>query len=486
MTSQDQLTMIRGAAGTGKTTLFKTLVPEIEKTGKQAFLFAPTAEASRDVLKKEGFEKADTVAKFLIDKKLQEQTKGQVLIIDEAGMLGSQNMSAILELAQKNKSRVVLSGDPKQHTAVLRGDAMRLLRDVGKIEQVSMETIYRQKNKTYRTAVKEISDGNIKTGFSILDGMGSIKEINPTETSQKLVDDYLKVRKEKKSALVVTPTREQMKAINKDIREGLKENKLIGKREKNFTIYENHHLTIVQKQDSRFYKKDQIIQARQNLPSSNGGIKKGSALIVKEVKNKQVIIIDHQGKDHILPTQKAKDYDLYSAKEISLSKGDEIRIVNKNGFDEQGKRLDNKTTLKVNGFTKEGHIKAIKQSANKNTEFILNKEHGNFEYAYAITSYSSQGKTVDKIIISQPATTFLASNEKQFYVSVSRGRENVAIYTDDKEELLTYIQRHGDRQGATELIKTGLTPIKEFEFEKSKYKDVEPIKTIDIDYEPGI
>ncbi len=486
MTSQDQITMIRGAAGTGKTTLFKTLVPEIEKTGKQAFLFAPTAEASRDVLRGEGFEKADTVAKLLIDKKLQEQIHGQVLIIDEAGMLGTQDTLKILELGNKNKAKIILSGDPRQHPAVLRGDAMRLLRDVGKIEQVSIETIYRQKNKTYRTAVKEISSGNIKTGFSILNGMGSIKEINPTEISQKLVDDYLETRKEKKSALVITPTREQMKVINEDIRKGLKENKLIGKREKSFTIYENHHLTIAQKQDTRFYKKDQTIQARQNLPSSNGGIKKGSALTVKEVKNSQVIITDRGGRDHILPTQKAKDYDLYSAKNISLSKGDEIRIVNKNGFDEQGKRLDSKTTLKVSGFTKEGHIKAIKQSENRNTEFILNKEHGNFEYAYAITSYSSQGKTVDKIIISQPATTFLASNEKQFYVSVSRGRDDVSIYTDDKEELLTYIERHGDRQGATELIKTGLMPLKEFELEKPKYKEVEPIKTIDIDYEPDL
>ncbi|WP_303302808.1 MobF family relaxase [Flavivirga jejuensis] len=486
MTSQDRVTMIRGGAGTGKTTLLKTLVPEIEKAGKQAFLFAPTAEASRDVLRGEGFKNADTIARLLIDKKLQDQLYGQALIIDEAGMLGTQDMARVQEIANKQNARIIVLGDPRQHPAILRGDAMRLLRDVGKIPQVSMETIYRQKNEDYKTAVKEINQGNIKTGFSILNKMGSIQEINPTEISKKLVEDYLTTRQEKKSAIVVTPTREQMKKINNDIREGLRQSKLIGKREKNFTVYENHHLTIAQKLDSRFYKKRQIIQARQNLPSSNGGIKKGSALAVKEVKNKHVIITDRQGRDHILPTHKAKDYDLYSAKETHLSKGDEIRIVNKNGFDEQGKRLESKTILKVTGFTKEGHIKTVKESAHRNTEFILNKDHGNFEYAYAITSYSSQGKTVDKVILSQPATTFLASNEKQFYVSASRGRENVSIYTDDKEELLTYIQRSGDRQGATELKKVNFDFNKTVEIEKEPNKIPEPPKTIDIDYEPEI
>ena len=118
MTSTDRVTMIRGAAGTGKTTLLKEVVPEIEKTDKQVFLFAPTAEASRDVLRKEGFDKADTVARLLMDKDLQKQTKGQVVWIDEAGMLGSQDMASILEIAKDNKARVVLSGDPRQHTAV--------------------------------------------------------------------------------------------------------------------------------------------------------------------------------------------------------------------------------------------------------------------------------------------------------------------------------------------------------------------------------
>ncbi len=477
MTSQDRVTMIRGAAGTGKTTLLKQIIPEIEKTGKKAFLFAPTAEASRDVLRKEGFENADTVARLLEDKDLQKQIKGQVIWIDEAGMLGSQDMASIFLTAKQSQARVVLSGDPRQHTAVMRGDAMRLLKDVGKIPQVSMERIYRQKEVSYKQAVKAISDGNIKTGFAMLSNRGSIKQCEPTRLSEQLVGDYLTSRKSKKSALVITPTNEQAKKINADIRGGLRETKLIGKREKQFTVFDNHYLSVAQKQDIRSYRKGQIIQTHQNMPS----IKKGSVLHVESVEdNNTVTIRDKKGAHHILPIHRAKDYDVYSSREISLSKGDEIRI-NKNGFDMNGKRINNSTILTVNGFDKNGNIKAVKQSAKRKSDFVLDKNHSNYNYAYAITSYSSQGKTVDNVIISQPASTFPASNEKQFYVSVSRGRENVSIYTDDADELLSHIEKHGDRQGATELIKPSFS--KTIEMEKEIKREVEPIKTVAIEPE---
>ncbi len=479
MTSQDMTVMIRGAAGTGKTTLLKEVVPQIEKTGKQVFLFAPTAEASRDVLKKEGFEKADTVARLLMDKELQRQTKGQVIWVDEAGMLGSQDMARVLEIGKENKARVVLSGDPRQHTAVMRGDAMRLMQEVGKIQTVSMETIYRQKEATYKAAVKEISHGNIKEGFAMLKARGSIRTCEPTRLKEQLVEDYLTIRKSKKSALVITPTNEQAKEINKNVREGLREAKLLGKREKRFTVFDNHYLSVAQKEDMRSYREGQIIQTHQNLPS----IKKGSVLTVASVEGSKVNIRDNQGTHHILPIHRAKDYDVYSAREITLSKGDEIRI-NKNGFDKYSKRLNNSTILTVNGFTKDGDISTVKKSATRNTQFILSKYHCNYDYAYAITSYSSQGKTVDKVIISQPASTFLASNQKQFYVSTSRGREDVSIYTDDADELLSHIEKRGDRQGATELKKVNFE--KTIGIEKTTSKEIKPPKTIDIDYEPEL
>ena len=58
---------LTGKAGTGKTTLMREAISLMEKAGKQVTVVAPTAQASRGVLKEEGFEKAETVAKLLID-----------------------------------------------------------------------------------------------------------------------------------------------------------------------------------------------------------------------------------------------------------------------------------------------------------------------------------------------------------------------------------------------------------------------------------
>ena len=137
---------------------------------------------------------------------------------------------------------------------------------------------------------------------------------------------------------------------------------------------------------------------------------------------------------------------------MRVSKGDEIRIT-KNGYDNLGKRLNNGSVLTVSKIKPNGQIEVIKKSNSKQTTYSLNPDHGNFDYAYATTSYNAQGKTVDHVIIAQPAATFPASNQKQFYVSVSRGRESVTIYTDDSEELLSHIGNSGDRLAAMELIK---------------------------------
>ena len=281
--------------------------------------------------------------------------------------------------------------------------------------------------------------------------------------------------------MVLTPTRGQVDTINTKIRDGLRENKFLGKHEKTVTAYKNLYLTVAQKSDKRFYKKGQTIQTHQNIP----GIKRGSRLIVDSIHKDQLRVIDQHDTQHILPLNRAKDYDVYSKHQISLSKGDEVR-VHKGGFDAEGKRIDNRTTLTINGFDKQGNIKAVKQSKYKERDYLLSQDFGNFEYAYCMTSYSSQGKTVDELLISQPSATFPATNQKQFYVSVSRARENVTIYTDSTEDLLSHIQKSGDRQGATELINQNYFKTTSVDISKGKDKSPKVIKTQDREYEPEL
>jgi ATP-dependent exoDNAse (exonuclease V) alpha subunit len=132
-------------------------------------------------------------------------------------------------------------------------------------------------------------------------------------------------------------------------------------------------------------------------------------------------------------------------KETALSKGDKLRITG-NGKAKDGKHLFNGTTYKVAGFDKEGNVKLSNGST-------VSKDYGHFSLGYVLTSHASQGKTVDKVIISQSSMSFRASSKEQFYVSVSRGRQAVSIYTDEKADLLHAVLQSGERKSARELTR---------------------------------
>ena len=120
--SWDRVTLIRGGAGTGKTRLMQAAVPEIERcSGRKVHAFAPSADASRGVLRQEGFADANTVEHLLRNEVLQQRLKGQILWIDEAGLLGARDMGRVFALADRLGCRVILAGDSGQHGSVQPG-----------------------------------------------------------------------------------------------------------------------------------------------------------------------------------------------------------------------------------------------------------------------------------------------------------------------------------------------------------------------------
>ena len=81
----------------------------------------------------------------------------------------------------------------------------------------------------------------------------------------------------------------------------------------------------------------------------------------------------------------------------------------------------------------------------------------NFLPGYAVTSYGSQGKTVDYVLFSD-STIKAATNAQQWYVTISRGRRGVRIFTPDKEQLRENLARSGHRPLALEFA-GGLRPL---------------------------
>ena len=146
-TSDKLLVVGIGAAGAGKTSSTRLAVDAIEASGNRVIGMAPTAAAAA-VMHTEMRITADTVDKILTDwqsgKASVDVRPGDVLLVDEAGMIATPKMEKILTLAQERGALVRALGDYRQLSAVGSGGALRLVdREIG---AVHLDELFRFKN----------------------------------------------------------------------------------------------------------------------------------------------------------------------------------------------------------------------------------------------------------------------------------------------------------------------------------------------------
>lgn len=447
MTSPDRVMATRGPAGAGKTTMMQEAVAGIEAGGHRVFTFAPSAESSRGTLRKEGFQDAQTVAHLLKNESLHPQLRGQVLWIDEAGLLSARQMRGIFQLAGKQDCRVILSGDTAQHTSVERGDALRLLETYAGLKAAQLTEIRRQKSEQYRDAVRDLAKGDTRRGFEKLDQMGAIKELPDDRRYRQLATDYADAVSRRKTALVVSPTHAEGERVTAEIREELKKRGKLGTDDRKLTRFINQQWTEAQRSNPQSYHSGLIVQFHQNAP----GFTRGQKLTVSSVgQDSHVYAQDEHGRQHSLPLGQSSRFQVYETQTLPLVPGDKIRIT-QNGFTNDGKhRLNNGAVYQLKGFSKKGDLKLT-------NGWIVGKDYGNLAYGYCQTSHVAQSKTVDRVFVAQSAASLGASSAEQFYVSVSRARDSVTVYTDDKARLVESIQSSGARMTAHEMLKLPVT-----------------------------
>jgi hypothetical protein len=121
--------VVVGWAGTGKTFALGMARHAWQLDGYRPLACAPTGIATVS-LEAEGFEEVATCDRLLVDLDHgREQLDGQtVLVVDEAGMLGSRKLARLLDHAQQTQAKVVLVGDDRQLAAIDAGGGFRALR----------------------------------------------------------------------------------------------------------------------------------------------------------------------------------------------------------------------------------------------------------------------------------------------------------------------------------------------------------------------
>jgi ATP-dependent exoDNAse (exonuclease V) alpha subunit len=84
------------------------------------------------------------------------------------------------------------------------------------------------------------------------------------------------------------------------------------------------------------------------------------------------------------------------------------------------------------------------------------------DYGYAVTSHSSQGLTVDRVLVNADTRESLQLlNDRMAYVAVSRAREEALIYTDSASNLRETLNRGTDKEMALKALKDRLRDVQQ-------------------------
>jgi hypothetical protein len=264
----------------------------------------------------------------------------------------------------------------------------------------------------------------------------------PSETRHEaLADDYAAAIKRGKSALVISPTHAEGDRVTQQIRDELKTLKKIEADEREFLQLKNLQWTAAERADVRNYVPGMVVQFHQNLV----GFQRGERVTVSACEADRVLVRRITGEIVCLNLDKSARFQVYESRRVSLAPGDMIRIT-QNGFSRERKRLNNGDLKRVKRFTKQGDIEL-------SNGWVVAGDYGNLTHGYCITSYSAQSKGVDCVFVAESSESFRAADRQQFYVSASRFKEALTIYTDDKAVLLESVGRTSHRPSAMDLVK---------------------------------
>lgn len=426
LTSENRVNLFEGPAGAGKSWSLRKFDEGMRWAGRPVTYLATTTDAV-DVLKKDGFE-AGTVARFLLDETMQEAARGGHVVVDEASMFGHKDAARFFNLADRLDLKVVLVGDPMQHGSVPRGALMRVLKEYAGLRPFRLTEIMRQEDADYRAAAKRLSEGDTLEGFDALDRLEWIREVaDPTDRYRQIAAEYLEALEGGKSVLVVSPTHAEAAKITREIRDVLRRAGRLGAAEREFTQLVAVGASEAQRGQATTYRPGDVLQFHQNAK----GFQKGQRFVVTD-----------PGK---VPVSEAAKFSLYRPEAIALAAGDKLRFTGTVKTRDGKHKLSNGSTRTVAGFTPGGDLRL-------DNGWVVPADAGHFRSGFVETSFGAQGRTVQRAILAVAADSLPATNQEQMYVSSSRARERMTLYTDDKAAVRRAVGRSSRKLAATDLL----------------------------------
>lgn len=159
LVNENNVTIITGGPGTGKTTIIKTIIDIYEEKGKKVVLCAPTGRAAKRMTETTGKE-ASTLHRLLEIGKIDEDSlykntsdyegtpiDGDLIIVDEMSMVDMFLMNYLLKCIYQG-TKLILVGDEDQLASVGPGSVLKDFIHSEQIATIHLDKIFRQAAKS--------------------------------------------------------------------------------------------------------------------------------------------------------------------------------------------------------------------------------------------------------------------------------------------------------------------------------------------------
>ncbi|WP_340266964.1 MobF family relaxase [Sphingobium mellinum] len=450
LTSRNRITAVQGYAGTAKTTtVLATFAREAEARGTAVTALAPTASAAM-VLGEALGTRGDTVARHLLSPERGDPTRPAAWIVDEASLLSARDTTRLFDLAMKHNARIVLVGDVKQLGSVEAGAAFAQLQGAG-METTRLAEIVRQTNLATKEAVLASIEGDARKALAALDrGGGQIIESAERSTRfAAIAERYAALDKaERASTMVIEPSREGRDALTADIRAALTRSGALTGPAVTVEALVNKGLTRVEARDPLSYDMGDVIRFTRDY--ADKGVVRGAAYRVESIDPVRAAIAlkaeDGREVDWRLRQWGAGHAQAFAPQPIDLKTGDSIRFARN---DREAGRINGERGEVITLDQQARTVTIQTQSGKTETLRLDTTRDRHIAHAYVDTAFAAQGRTADHVMIHADSKAANLVDQKSFYVGISRAKESVTIFTNDRGKLVAAIgERAGQVQAA--------------------------------------
>jgi Ti-type conjugative transfer relaxase TraA len=218
----ERIAAVVGLAGAGKSTMLAAAREAWERTDpSRRVLGAALAGKAAEGLEQSAGIPSRTLASWELSWKRGHDglNKGDVFVIDEAGMVSSAQLARFVEAADRAGAKLVLVGDPEQLQPINAGAAFRAIAD--RIGFVELEGVRRQAEDWQRQASVDFGRSRVGAGLAAYADHGAVRfEADREQARAAIVQDVMqdRVAHPESSQIVLAHRRTDVRALNDDIR----------------------------------------------------------------------------------------------------------------------------------------------------------------------------------------------------------------------------------------------------------------------------